>query len=154
MCVKWTLSSSLHLFSFKGHYFLFISSFLSFFLLFIFLIPLFFPFFYYSSPSPSLFHPVSCFPHQGGREADIKYTDSYILGTAKTLLKEKRFSGIKREPYSLKPHMWLSSNSCVGIANFITRIYMDPLFSQQFFNGYNMNNKIVKTVFVQRSSKK
>lgn len=41
--------------------------------------------------------------------------------------------------------MWLSSNSYFGIANFITRIYMDPLFSQHFPSGYNMDNKRVET---------
>ena len=92
MCVSSGLSLSLHLFSFKGHYFLLNSSFLSFFLLFIFLIPLFFPFFYYSSPSPSpCFIPFLAFPIRVGDKLTLSILIVIFLALSRPCLKKRGF---------------------------------------------------------------
>lgn len=106
------------------------------------------------SLSLSLFCPISCFPHQGGREAILSILIVIFLALSKSCLKNKEVFWYQERTTFLKTECVTLFQFFVGIANFITRIYMDPLFSQQFFNGYNLNNKIVKTVFVQRSSKK
>ena len=95
VCVKWTFSSlSLHLFSFKGHYFLLNSSFLSFFLLFIFLIPLFFPFFYYSSPSPSpCFILFLAFPIRVGDKLTLSILIVIFSALSRPCLKKRGFLG-------------------------------------------------------------
>lgn len=145
--VKLTLFSSwcLCLFSFQLHHF---------FLFFIFLILssnfLYSLFLFLFFPFPFLVSTCFLLSETRWTISWYLYINSYVLGTAKNLLKRKIFWHQEKTTFLETVSMWsLSKHVSVMLVLLQESVIRSIIFSATFSCWYNMNNKIVKTVFAR-----